>query len=103
MTKAPPNSIPENVVDLSEDEFKEVYTLLKMCLAVEMGIDEKQVPDGEPFVNSCQRILNASDDRDDVKKHYDMSHGFVPLFERLNNARNSPLTTQSGVVYRVTF
>jgi hypothetical protein len=73
-----------------------------MCLASEMGIDVEAVPDGEPFVKSCQHILNTRDNSDE-HKYYDMSRGFVPLFERLNNARNTPRKTEEGVVYRVEF
>jgi hypothetical protein len=32
-----------------------------------------------------------------------MSKGFVPLFERLHNAKDSPVTTEKGLVYRVEF
>ena len=48
MTETPSESSFRESVELSEDEFRDVYSLLKMCLAVEMGIDEKSlVVDGE--------------------------------------------------------
>jgi len=102
MPQTPTNRTPQNSVELSEDEFKEVYSLLKMCLAAEMGVDENSVPDGDPFIKSCQRILTAGNVTE-AKKKYDMGKGFVPLFERLNSARNTPVKTDDGVVYRVEF
>ena len=102
MPQTPTNNQPQNSVELSETEFREVYSLLKMCLAAEMGVDEKSVPDGDPFISSCHRILTAGTMQEGKKKH-DMSRGFVPLFERLHNARNSPVKTNDGLVYRVEF
>jgi hypothetical protein len=103
MTHSPLKSTPPTkAVDLSEDEFNDVYDLLKMCLAAEMGIDDKAVPDGEEFANSCQRIVNAGATPGD-NKVYDMSHGFIPLYQRLYNAKDAPLKQEGGTVYRVEF
>ena len=96
------NHSPVNSVELNEEEFKDVYELLRMCLVAEMGIDDKNIPDGDPFLKSCQRILEARVD-ETGNKHYDMSRGFVPLFERLHNAKDSPVTRNNGVFYRVEF
>jgi hypothetical protein len=102
MTNTPPNSQFANFVELTQEEFDDVYKLLKLCLAAEMGIDAKQVPDGTPFIDSCRSILNTAKKVDDGTS-YDMRHGFVPLFERLHNVKNSPVTKNDGVVYRVEF
>jgi hypothetical protein len=89
-------------VELSEKEFEEVYALLKMCLAAEIGVDEKSVTDGDAFIKSCEQILSITAEVED-RKHYDMSHGFVPLFERLHNVRHAPVKTDTGTIYRVDF
>ena len=102
MPQSPTNRKTLNVVDLSEDEYREVFSLLKMCLAAEMGVNENSAPDGDSFIKSCQHILNAGQINGE-KKLYDMSRGFVPLFERLYNARNSPVKTSKGLTYRVEF
>ena len=68
MTEAPLNNPSANTVDLAEDEFQDVYKLLKMCLASEMGIDVDAVPDGEPFVKSCQHILSTGENADESNR-----------------------------------
>jgi hypothetical protein len=90
-----------NAVELSEKEFQDVYSLLKMCLAVEMGIDEKAIVDGTEFLASCERILLSRTDNPTLVS--DMKRGFVPLFERLSEAGKTPVTTGKGKVYRVEF
>lgn len=74
---------------------------MKMCIAAEMGIDEEQVPDGEPFIKSCRKILSTG--KPESTKYFDMSKGFVPLFERLSDAKNAPVKTQDGTFYQVEF
>jgi len=90
------------MVELTQEEFEDVYKLLKLCLAAEMGIDVKKVPDGDPFIHSCRSILNTGKGVDNGTS-YDMKHGFVPLFERLHNVKNSPVMKNDGVFYRVEF
>ena len=103
MTQPPlKNTPPSKAVDLSEDEFNDVYSLLKMCLAAEMGIDDKAIPDGEEFASSCQRIVNAGAIPGD-NRAYDMSRGFIPLYERLHSAKDAPLKKDGSTVYRVEF
>ena len=101
MTETPSESSFRESVELSEDEFRDVYSLLKMCLAVEMGIDEKSLVDDGELVASCERILNTG--REDSQRASDMKRGFVPLFERLNEAGRAPVTTGTGRVYRIDF
>ena len=96
------SSASSNVVELTKDEFDEVYKLLKLCLAAEIGVDVRKVPDGDPFINSCRNILNSANAVDNGTS-YDMKHGFVPLFERLHNVKDSPVETNDGVFYRVEF
>ena len=96
------SSASPNVVELTKEEFDEVYKLLKLCLAAEIGVDIKNVPDGDPFIDSCRNILNSAGDVDNGTS-YDMKHGFVPLFERLHNVKDSPVRTNDGVFYRVEF
>jgi hypothetical protein len=103
MTQPPlKDTPPPQAVELSEDEFNDVYDLLKMCLAAEMGIDDKKIPDGEEFADSCQRIVNAGAKPDD-NKTYDMNRGFIPLYQRLHDAKDAPLKKEGGTVYRVEF
>lgn len=102
MTNPPQNSSSTNTVELTEEEFEDVYKLLKLCLAAEMGIDVKNVPDGEPFIHSCHNILSTGKGVDNGTS-YDMRHSFVPLFERLHSVKHSPVTKNDGVFYRVEF
>lgn len=95
------NSHKARSVELAEEEFNDVYSLLKMCIASEIGIDNEPATDGEEFVRSCQRILDSAQSRTNVTS--DMQRGFLPLFERLYNAKSSPVSTNAGVVYRVNF
>jgi len=97
----PLNNQPNRSVELAEDEFNDVYALLKTCIASEIGIDSATIPDGEEFVNSCQRILGSGNTRPNLVS--DMHRGFLPLFERLYTAKSSPVNTEAGVFYRVTF
>ena len=91
-----------NIVELTQEEFEDVYSLLKLCLASEMGIDVRHVPDGDPFIRSCHNILDDTWKIDNGTT-YDMRHGFVPLFERLHNVKNSPVRKNDGVFYRLEF
>jgi hypothetical protein len=101
MTEALSEQNPLGAVELSEREFHDVYSLLRMCLTAEMGIDEKVVSDGKTLLESCERILLARTDNPTLVS--DMKRGFVPLFERLMRAGTSPVTTEAGKVYRVEF
>jgi|GEM_PF-4831271 len=100
--QVPLNSSPKHTVELSEDEFNDVYVLLKTCIAAEMGLDDDSIPDGKEFINSCMNILGTSHASHSTTIS-DMQRGFIPLFERLFNAKDSPVSTEDGVVYRVTF
>lgn len=91
----------ERYVELEASEFAEVYALLKTCITAEMGLEASEEIDGEQLVNSCHRILDRGLPCEN--QHYDMSRGFVPLFERLHNAKGSPVNTDDGLVYRVSF
>ena len=102
MSQSSTEKSPLGIVDLAEEEFDDVYSLLKTCIALEMGIDPKRVPDGEPFMKSCRRILEEAE-RDSGTLMEDMGRGFVPLFERLSAAKSSPDVRKEGVFYRVEF
>lgn len=99
---APFNSTQSRTVELSEDEFNDIYTLLETCIKVEMGVPENEENDCKEFVRSCTRILNSASDRP-AKVRHDMQRGFIPLLERLYSAKSSPVRTNDGVYYRINF
>jgi len=101
MTYTASDNTSRDSVELSESEYREVHSLLRMCLAAEMGIDGNSVVDDQELVHSCERILNGGGE--DSVHASDMKRGFVPLFARLNEAGKSPLATNSGIVYRIEF
>ncbi len=98
----PINNPESRTVDLSEDEFNDIYCLLKTCISAEMGLESHREVDGAEFVKSCTRILESGRPNHS-RTRQDLERGFVPLLERLYNAKSSPVMTNDGVFYRVIF
>ncbi len=90
-TPWPPFNNASDYVDLEEEEFEAILNAVETCLTQDFHWN------GECESNDASGAKPA-DERD-----YHLRYGFLPLYQRLREAREKQRLTPNGRIFRVIF